>query len=571
MRQRGMTEGAILAALLVENAERCDPPKDDEEVAKIAASIARYPAGQPTADPERDDVRAKLGQRDRIIMVGAKAKLWHDADHKAYATVEVDDHNETYALKALAFRRWLLNEYGKLYPARGPAGEVWPSAPSNQALIEGLGTLEAMAARGEEYEPGVRIAERKGSVYIDLGTPDWTAIKVTADDWKVVKNPRVKFVRPNGLRKLPRPEGGGDIELLRSYVNVGSDDDFKLVVGWLVGALAPRGPYPVLVINGEQGSAKSTLCRLLRRLIDPNLAELRSAPKNELDLVIAANNGHVIALDNLSFISSELADGLCRIATGVGFGKRQLYTDIDEIIIQVCRPQIVNGIPDLATRSDLADRSIVLTLPPLPDGAHRPEKEFWDAFDRDLPRILGTLCEAVTDALDAYETLRLPCTPRMADFANWVEAASPALGWEPWEFLAVYEDNRAATVEMSVDADPVATAIKALVDDDENWEGTATDLLRRLNIDAADDTKRLRAWPKDASHLSNRLRRAAPALRKLGVAVVLGRRRGTSHIELSITPEIAATAATSARAGRKGRPVRNRGGKRRGRFKEPFS
>ncbi|WP_447983830.1 bifunctional DNA primase/polymerase [Nitrospira sp. Nam74] len=42
MRSSGMTHQAIKAALLHENEQRCDPPLDDEEVHKIAASVSQY-------------------------------------------------------------------------------------------------------------------------------------------------------------------------------------------------------------------------------------------------------------------------------------------------------------------------------------------------------------------------------------------------------------------------------------------------------------------------------------------------------------------------------------------------
>ena len=51
MRQRGMSEAAILAALLPENKSRCKPPLDTEEVERIAHSISRYEPDEDTAIP----------------------------------------------------------------------------------------------------------------------------------------------------------------------------------------------------------------------------------------------------------------------------------------------------------------------------------------------------------------------------------------------------------------------------------------------------------------------------------------------------------------------------------------
>jgi len=108
------------------------------------------------------------------------------------------------------------------------------------------------------------------------------------------------------------------------FLNLKSDNDFVLVVAWLVAPLRNSGPYPVLALSGEQGSAKSTLTAILRELLDPNTAPLRALPREDRDLFIAATNGHVLAFDNVSGLPAWLSDTLCRLATGGGFAVRQL-------------------------------------------------------------------------------------------------------------------------------------------------------------------------------------------------------------------------------------------------------
>ena len=114
------------------------------------------------------------------------------------------------------------------------------------------------------------------------------------------------------------------LEDLRRLLNLGADqnEDFILIVCWMLGALWPSGPYPILAIDGEQGSGKSTLSRLLRGLVDPNKAQLRAPPRTEGDLIVAANAGRIVALDNVSFIDADMADVICRLATGAGLSKR---------------------------------------------------------------------------------------------------------------------------------------------------------------------------------------------------------------------------------------------------------
>src|SRR5690606_33360793 len=241
-------------------------------------------------------------------------------------------------------------------------------------------------------------------------------------------NPPVRFRRPRGLLPLPAPRRGTSIDKLRPFVNVASDNDWRLLVAWLVMALRPTGPYPILVLQGEQGSAKSTTLRVLRSLVDPSLASLRTSPRSEQDLAIAASNGWVIGLDNLSGVPPWLSDALCRVATGGGFATRQLYTDDEEALFDYQRPVAINGIDDLATRHDLADRAIILTLPPISDEERRTEADFWREWEEVRPGVLGALLDGVAVAMGRVNEIHLLSKPRMADFAVWATAAEVAFG-----------------------------------------------------------------------------------------------------------------------------------------------
>ena len=132
----------------------------------------------------------------------------------------------------------------------------------------------------------------------------------------------VRFRRAAGMQALSTPRPGGSIETLRHFLNIQGDNNFILVVVWALAVLRNRGPYPVLVLSGEQGSTKSTFSAVLRALLDPNTALLYALPWEERDLFIAANNGHVLAFDNVSGLPAWSSDMLCRLATGDGFAVR---------------------------------------------------------------------------------------------------------------------------------------------------------------------------------------------------------------------------------------------------------
>jgi hypothetical protein len=277
---------------------------------------------------------------------------------------------------------------------------------------------------GETHPVFFRMGQTDEGFALDLGGADWSVIDIDAEGWRERPMGRPRFRRSPGMAALPRPvRQGADLECLRPFVNVRNDDDFKLIVGWLLGALRPEGPYPLLILTGEQGSAKSTTAKVLRRLIDPAELDSRSFPGDERDLMIAAQNGHVLAFDILSRIKPAMADALCRLATGGGFATRKLHSDADEVLLKATRPIILNDIPELAERPDLADRAISLNLPVISETRREYEADFWQRFEAARPAILGALLNAISVAMAALPSVRLTERPRMADFAKWVTAA----------------------------------------------------------------------------------------------------------------------------------------------------
>jgi hypothetical protein len=320
--------------------------------------------------------------------------------------------------------------------------------------------------------------------------------------------------------------------------NLSSRNDFVLVVSWLLAALRPSGPYPVLAISGEQGSTKTVLSKMLRGLIDPNVAPVRALTRDERELFIAANNGHVLAFDNISRLRPWLSDALCRLASGGGFAVRQLYTDQDEVLFNAARPVILNGIEEVITRPDLADRSIFLTLPPVADARRQPERELWRQFELARPCILGALLDLVAHGLRASPRISLDRLPRMADFARWAAACETAL-WRPGTFRRAYEANRRAAIEDIIDGDPVAACVREIMAERSSWIGSAADLLRVGAASNCELSRDSAGWPKNPRALAGRLRRAQTFLRALGIDITFSRegRAGDRVIRMRSTTE----------------------------------
>jgi hypothetical protein len=415
-----------------------------------------------------------LKQADCLIELAQSADLFHDPDGNAYADLEIDGHWETWAIRSKGFKKWLRHRY---YEECG--GGV-----NSEALLSALGAIEAKAHfEGPERAVNIRVGVQDDKIYLDLCDDAWRCVEIGADGWRVIDRPPIRFRRTSGMRPLRVPERGGSIEQLRKFLNVRSQADFVLAVAWLLAALRGKGPYPVLGLAGEQGTAKSTFCAILRALIDPNVASLRALPREDRDLFIAANNGHVLAFDNVSRLPPWLSDTLCRLATGGGFATRQLYTDDDEVLFNAKRPIILNGIEDFVTRPDLADRAIVLTLEPIPEERKRSEEELWGDFEFERARMLGVLLDALAHGLRRLPETRLTRSPRMADFARWATACEAAF-WPAGAFQASYEENIGATVENVLEGDPVASAVRAFMSQRTEWQGTASELLPLLEAKA---------------------------------------------------------------------------------------
>ncbi len=471
-------------------------------------------------------------QADILIDLAQSAELFHTPDGTGFADLDINGHRETWPIRAKGFRRWLARRFF----------EATQGAPSSEALQSALNVIEAKAHfDAPERIVHIRVGGLDGRLYLDLGDETWRAVEIDATGWRVIDNPPVRFRRAAGMQPLPMPVPGGSIETLRSFLNVQSDTDFVLVVAWALACLRNRGPYPVIVLSGEQGSAKSTFSAILRALLDPNTAPLRALPREDRDLFIAASNGHVLAFDNVSGLPAWISDTLCRLATGGGFAVRQLYTDQDEVLFDAARPVILNGIEDIVTRPDLADRAVFLTLEPIPEERRRPEAELWAAFEAERPRILGVLLDAVVEGLKRLPETRLEKLPRMADFALWATACETAL-WPAGTFWSAYCGNRDEAVEGVIDADPIAAAVRAVMATRTEWTGTASDLLGALAEVAGERVAKSKTWPDSPRALAGRLRRAATFLRKIGIEIGFERegRARTRIIHITTTRAIAA-------------------------------
>lgn len=493
-----------------------------------SASIDDMAAREEVANPlpKRialfDDNGQRKAQATVITEIGQQHFLFRDPDGEAFARVTVSDHAEVFRVGGSEYRDLLGRAY---YLLSG-------NGANRNAITDAVATLTATARYAGPEEPvHLRIGVSGDGVVIDTGASDWAAIEVTASGWQVQRQHGANFRRTTKATALPVPSHA-DFGLIWKYVNV-EPADRVLVAGWLLAALRPYGPFPILLLLGEQGTGKSNSSRTLKALTDPSGVPLRPPPRDDRDLLVAALNSWVLALDNLSGATPQLSDALCRLATGGALAGRKLYTDTEESAHNIQRPVILNGIDDLASRPDLAERCIHLTLPPL--ATRTTESELQADFKVDAPRIMAALLDGLVLALRDVPTINIGALPRMADFAKWAAAGVPALGFTTEAFITAYRRNQAEAVALGLDSSAIASAVRGFAERQRRWKGTARELLNRLNQEAVTDRYEP-GWPHSPKGLQTALRRLAPSLRSIGIEVERSRDASNQYLTLWCKP-----------------------------------
>lgn len=435
--------------------------------------------------------------------------LFRDAANKDVAMVTLPHTGPAIAYRVTTgtVKLWL----------RSLAYKVWGKPVSSHPLNEAVGTLEAIGLFDSPSLPVfARVAGDGSTVAIDLGTEDGRIVLIEPEGWSFEATTAHKFVRGAGFRSLPLPETGDD-SLRRLQTFLGLDDqNYRLLLAFLVNALRPEGPYFILLVEGEQGSGKSFFCEIIKRIIDPNDALRVRLPDKPQDLMIQAKEYRLLSFDNASGMSAEMSDALCSLATGGGFAVRKLYTDGDLYVMTYTRPFMINGIGGYANRPDLMERAIPIRLPSMPEGGRKTEAELLAEFDQMLPGVLGALYDAVAHALREYDNIEPPRHLRMADAARWISAAEEGLGEEPGTIIDAIAIAQNEFVVDRVNDDPLVLALRKIVRP-LGFEGYVGDLFAEL-VDKHDAVHH-RSLPKSPSHLSSQLVRMRPAMAKAGIKV----------------------------------------------------
>jgi hypothetical protein len=385
----------------------------------------------------------------------------------------------------------------------------------------------------------VRVAPYEDGFEIDLGDANHTRVRVTANRVEVLTSgSKTLFWRPPTQRPLPAVPEEGNIGLWRKYVNLHATEQILLETLMVYVIAHPKlstTVYVILLLLGPQGAGKSVLTRLIQALIDPSGVGLQILPRNPRDLGIAAPQAHLLCYDNSREIPELMSDNLCLTSTGGSINTRRLYTDSDQVTLQLRVAVLLNSLHPILDQPDLAQRCLPLTLQPIDARNRRSEKDLMAEFEADRPAIFRGLLDRAA-AILAELPNGAPMQPeRMAEFSAWLSAAERVDGAPP----GVYEDQYARVLTAGMrDAlleNPLAAAVMGLLEGrkDHAWSGTPAELLEVLECHVSRRMTYSPAWPRTPSALSKRLLALSGGLARQGVEIEFGRGR-ERRISLSL-------------------------------------
>lgn len=512
-----------------------DPPRGSEEP-PICSDVGgkELPLAYRTTLPPR--VAFHAAHRTKILggitvdknlmqqIVDEDVIYYLDSDNKTSVYVEFKDSNGAYRFEPFGSTYFLAN-LGYTY--RLETGEK--VNPDFSGLLE-IKRQDTIVEMQNLVSINHRIAgSMNDKIAYFLADDKRRTILVTSEGWKRMLKTEEKFIQREADMAQVKPKRGGDIlALLRPYINL-SNDDFRLLVIWLIQAYSRQSSHYALVISSSRGTGKSTLTKLLRSLIDPSYSDASLTPSSDSDLKNLLANTVMACFDNTAALSEDYSNILCAAITGAKEAKRKLYTDCDQIILNLHNIVILNGIDILPKKSDLIERSLLFELKKIPNDKRKTDYEFWSNFEADKPAILGAVFDTLQKAMQILPDLKVTGLARMADAHKEMLAIALALDIPQDEFQRIFSANQGRLNTSYMQNDPFIRAVVNYVERNKHIDKSATAVYEELSKSIVGKCKN---FPGDVSALSKRLNEEKDTLLDLGIHFHRRMRSSYSYITL---------------------------------------
>lgn len=482
--------------------------------ADIQEAAERVSASLPIAVQEIETAAASLPYN-----LHRRINLIRTPSGKAYAVIREHGNQVAVAIRSKKANA-ILSDHARREGIRLHKADL---AELNEAL-------EAYVEQyGDELNAWLRLAPIEGGVELDLGDDQHTRVRITAGKFEMVSNSDTVFFRTANTKAMVMPAETGNWQLLKKYLNV-HPTEITLLVAWITYTLAhPKmlsSKYPILVLQGNEGSGKTSLCKnIIIPIIDPSAIGVQVFPQNAKDLAIASQNAHVLCFDNLRGFKANMADMLCIAATGGTITTRQLYTDADQQAISLHGALVLNGIHSFIDTPDLSQRCLPIHLIALDKAKRKSEDELTKELEADLPAIMCGLFDLIASIFSHLSNVEITNPERMIDFVAWLGAMELAEGVPAGIYQGLYSHTlKQGQLDTLID-NSLAAALIDFADAHvaEPWSGTPAALLTKLADSVSFGTQRSRDFPQNPIALSKRIAGLQAGLLSQGIRIELSR------------------------------------------------
>lgn len=484
------------------NQKRNVPSLEESELDTIYNSVTEY--------AEDNGKKNKINQAKKAIeILENSGKLVFDQNGDTYFVCKHQSSQKVMPLQGSEFRSWVQWSYYKVYEGVITSGAL-------SGVIDIL-TLKANES-WEKQIVDIRILKNWEAILYDLNDADKSCVRIDASWWSLIQENPWYFKRIKNTCEQVVPLAWWNIQNIWKYINIKDENTRLLVLCTIVSIFVPEIQHPILMVHGEKWSAKSTFLRILKQIVDPSTKELIGLPWDAAGLIHTFLNDYILMYDNISGISSDTSDILCRAVSGGSVSKRKLLTDSEDIIYRFKKCMCFNGINLEANQPDLLQRSVIIELEPINPDTRMVESTLWRNFTNELPHLLGCIFDILSKAMVVYATMNEDdyAFQRLADYNKWWEAICQSLGYPKGEFSDILTNNMGKHDEVAVNSNVCASTLMEFMRDRGEWTGIASTLREEL-FSIASRNGVWKYMPSTPQWLMNSLNKYRENLKNMGI------------------------------------------------------